>query len=246
MRNGHAHPYLAEKKAQGRTPNTIFQIVIALRHFYRFLCEQEGLTSNPMIGIALPKLVSRLPQTLTLAEAERLLDVPKGSRFINIRNKAMIELLYATGLRVSEILGLRSNDTNLSEGYLRVTGKGSRERMVPFGARACEAIKNYMVARSNRFPSIQEPLFLGIHGEQLTRGNFWRQLREYARLAGIEHRVTPHVIRHSFATHLLSGGADLRSIQEMLGHKKITTTQIYTHVEPEHLRRVWDRAHPRR
>lgn len=238
--------YLAEKKAQGRTPNSIFQAIIALRHFYRFLADRDLVRGDPMVGIRLPKLVSRLPQTLTLEEVQRLLDVPKGSRFKNVRNKAMLELLYATGLRVSEVLALRSSDTNLPEAHLRVIGKGSRERLVPFGARAREAIEIYVRARAVRFPDIPEPLFLGTRGQQLTRGSFWLQLREYARLAGIGHRVTPHVIRHSFATHLLSGGADLRSIQEMLGHKKITTTQIYTHVEPEHLRRVWDRAHPRR
>ncbi len=238
--------YLAQKKQEGLSSSTIFQIIIALRHLYRFLNDRAVITSNPMIGIALPKLVSRLPQTLTLDEMERLLDAPRGNRFKNVRNRAMLELLYATGLRVSEILGLQSNDVNPSEAYLRVIGKGSRERMVPFGARAREALEIYMKARAERFPIVPDPLFLGSRGQQLTRGGFWLQLKEYAKLAGIGHRVTPHILRHSFATHLLSGGADLRAIQEMLGHKKITTTQIYTHVEPEHLRRVWDRAHPRR
>lgn len=237
--------YLAERKAEGLSTGSVFQATIALRHFHRFLLREGLAASDPMADIKLPRLQSRLPQTLSRQEMERLLAAPAGGRFKNVRNRAILELLYATGLRVSELVGLQAGLVDLAAGYLRVVGKGGRERIVPFGVRAKEAIEAYLAARTTKFPGIAEPLFLGSRGEGMTRGNIARQLADYARSASITRQVSPHVLRHSFATHLLSGGADLRAIQEMLGHKRITTTERYTHVEPEHLRRVWDRAHPR-
>lgn len=237
--------YLAERKAEGLSPSSLFQATIALRHYHRFLLREGFAAADPMAGIKLPRLQSRLPQPLTQQEVDRLLAAPAGGRYKNVRNRAILELLYATGLRVSEVVGLQAGLVNLEAGYLRVLGKGGRERIVPFGARAKEAIEVYLAVRTARLPGIAEPLFLTAKGRPMTRGNIARQLGDYARSAGIARPVSPHVLRHSFATHLLSGGADLRAIQEMLGHRRITTTERYTHVEPEHLRRVWDRAHPR-
>jgi integrase/recombinase XerD len=237
--------YLDHRKRQGLQSVSIFQTTIALRHLYRFLLQRSEMAVDPTAGIRLPKLVNKLPQPLTLQEMNRLLATPCSPRYRDVRNKAILELLYATGLRISEIIGLQTNRVDLEAGYLRVRGKGGRERIIPFGNRAREALERYRTLRTVKFPTTGETLFLTIHGDPITRGSVWSHLKYYAKRAGITQLVSPHVIRHSFATHLLSGGADLRSIQEMLGHKRITTTQIYTHVEPEHLRRVSDKAHPR-
>lgn len=238
--------YINIRRIRGFSTNSTFLLTISLRHYYRFLTERKIIPVNPMAEIKLPKVESKLPQPLTRQEMEKLLDAPKGFRYKNVRNKAMLELLYATGLRISELGSLQIGQVNLEETYLRVKGKGGRERIIPFGTRAKESIERYLEVRTKRFPKIVGPLFLSCHGGPMTRGAFGRHLKDYAKAAGLTNRVTPHVLRHSFATHLLTGGADLRAIQEMLGHKRITTTQIYTHVEPEHLRRVWDRAHPRK
>ena len=237
--------YLDARKADGLSASSLFQATIALRHYHRFLLLEGLAAADPMTGIRLPKLQSRLPQPLTLQEMEKLLAAPAGGRFKNVRNRAILELLYATGLRVSEAVGLQAGLVDLEASYLRVLGKGGRERIVPFGARAKAAIELYLDARAVKFPGVAEPLFLASHGGRMTRGVIEAQLKDYAKSAGITRSVSPHILRHSFATHLLSGGADLRAIQEMLGGKRITTTERYTHVEPEHLRRVWDRAHPR-
>jgi len=181
-----------------------------------------------------------------MQEMERLLEAPKSPRFKDVRNKAILELLYSSGLRVSEAIGLKIHQVDLEGCYLRVIGKRDRERIVPFGTRAREAIQTYLALRTVKFPKNTEHLFLGIHGQPLDRSNVFDQVRTYARRAGIMRPVSPHVMRHSFATHLLNGGADLRAIQEMLGHSQISTTGIYTHVDLGHLRRVWDRAHPRK
>ncbi|MFH2203514.1 MAG: site-specific tyrosine recombinase/integron integrase [Elusimicrobiota bacterium] len=238
--------YLDDPKRRSLTPSTRHQAVFAIRLYHRFLRLKGYAETDPTANIPLPRVDHRLPQPLTVAEVEKFLAAPKGSKFIHIRNRAILELLYATGLRISELTGLQASQTDLKAGYLRVRGKGGKERIVPFGGRARKAVRGYLAARKKKFPGVAEPMFLNIHGHGLTRGNLWQQLKDYARRAGITRRVSPHVIRHSFATHMLSGGADLRAIQEMLGHRRITTTEIYTHVEPDHLRRVWDRAHPLR
>jgi integrase/recombinase XerD len=237
--------YLDHRKHRGLQSVSIFQATIALRHLYRFQLQQGEIAADPTAGIRLPRLVNKLPQPLTLGEMDRLLAAPCSPRYRDVRNKTIMELLYATGLRISEVIGLQTSQVDIEAGYLRVCGKGGRERIVPFGAHAREALDRYRTLRTAKFPAAPETLFLTIHGDPITRGSVWSQLKYYAKRAGITRTVSPHVLRHSFATHLLSGGADLRSIQEMLGHKRIATTQIYTHVEPEHLRRVWDKAHPR-
>lgn len=233
--------YLKQRDQEGLGPGGIHQAIVALRHFYRFLGE-----GDPSVGISLPKLRPRLPEPLSQEEVERLLEIPRSSRFVHVRDKAILELLYAAGLRISELLGLEPGRVDLRANVLRVRGKGSRERIVPFGRRADEALDRYLAARERRFPGIASALFLTARGGPLRRTHFWRRLKDYARRAGITRRVSPHVLRHSFATHMLSGGADLRTLQAMLGHRRITTTEIYAHVEPKHLRRVWDRAHPLR
>jgi len=233
--------YLKYREHEGLGPGGIHQAILALRHFYRFLG-----AADPTSGIPLPRLRPKLPEPLGRDEISRLLEQPKSSRFVHIRDKAILELLYATGLRISELLGLEIGQIDLDAGTLRVRGKGGRERLVPFGRRAVEALERFIAARKKRFPDVSGSLFLSGRGGPLRRTHFWRRLKDYARQAGITRRVSPHVLRHSFATHMLSGGADLRSLQAMLGHRRITTTEIYAHVEPEHLRRVWDRAHPLR
>ena len=231
--------YLKQREQAGLGPAGIHQAILGLRHFYRFLGDDA-----PTAGIALPKLRPKLPEPLSREEIERLLDQPGGPRFVHVRDKAILELLYATGLRVSELLAL-DEDQVVPEGRtVRVLGKGGRERIVPFGNRAARALEHYHAARKKRFPKVAGVLFLTARGGPLRRTHLWRRLKDYARQAGIKRRVSPHVLRHSFATHMLSGGADLRALQAMLGHRRITTTERYTHVEPEHLRRVWDRAHP--
>ena len=236
--------YLEQREQQGLGPGGIHQAILSLRHYCRFLRESGRISDDPTIGITLPKLHPKLPEPLSREETIRLLEIPKGSRFVHVRNKAILEILYATGLRISELAGLRTDQMDLRGGTLRVRGKGGRERIVPFGHRVGKVVRSYLVTRKKRFPKATGPIFLSVRGGPLRRTHLWRQIKDYAQQAGIKRRVSPHVIRHSFATHMLSGGADLRSIQTMLGHRRITTTEIYTHVEPEHLRRVWDRAHP--
>ena len=192
----------------------------------------------------LPKFTQRLPKPLSVVEMEKLLSLPTGTKFHRIRFRAMLELLYATGLRVSELIGLNMDRVNLDEGWVRVMGKGSKERIVPFGPRAKESLLCYLDYRRNRFPLAKDTFFLNSRGQGLTRGGFWWELRRRAWQSGIKGRVTPHQIRHSCATHLLEGGADIRILQAMLGHNSIITTQRYTHVSVALIRKACGQAHP--
>lgn len=183
--------YLDLRRRQGLASGTLFQDTLATRHFHRFLLAKGWASADPTAGIRLPALHNRLPQPLTQAEMEKLLDAPKGSRFIHVRNKAILELLYATGLRASEALGLRTSQVDLAGSILRVRGKRDKERLVPFGPRVAEAIRQYLALRAKRYPDVPEPLFISQGGRQLGRGTLWLQLKEYARRVGIEHRVSP-------------------------------------------------------
>ncbi len=199
------------------------------------------MLSSPRIGRSLPK-------SLTLEEVDRLLEeVSKGHGQETLRDKAMLELLYATGMRVSELVSLNLGDVNLREGYVRCLGKGSKERLIPIHESAIEAVKEYVESGRPALPysKKEEGLFLNRRRERLTRQGFWLILKGYATQAGISTKITPHTIRHSFATHLLRGGAPLRHVQELLGHASITTTQIYTHLASEHMREEYNKAHPR-
>ncbi len=241
--------YLAKLRQRGLSPETIARRLSALRGFFKFLALEHGLAENPLALIEGPKLSRRLPVVLTPEEVERLLQAPDPNHPIGLRDRAMLELLYASGLRVSELVGLKLFDLNLEVGFVRVKGKGDKERLVPLGTFAQEMIKRYLKEARPRFLKRRpdEPqLFLNRRGRPLSRQRFWQIIKAYALKAGLDPRqITPHVLRHSFATHLLERGADLRTVQLMLGHANLATTQIYTHVQAETLRRVHERFHPR-
>jgi integrase/recombinase XerD len=229
------------------SPRSIARHVATLRNYYRFLAREGEVGQDPAEFLASPKQWSTLPKYLNQEEIERLVASPDGEKPRDLRDRAMFELLYATGLRVSELCGLELTAVERRLGVLKVIGKGNKQRMVPFGEPAGAAIDRYLAAgrpkllngRASRF------LFVTARGSAMTRQTFWALLRKRGRGAGIFRRLTPHVVRHSFATHLVEGGADLRSVQIMLGHADISTTQVYTHVARRRLREVIDRHHPR-
>lgn len=221
--------------------------ISALKMFFRFLVSDGKLKSSPARLLGTPKLGHRLPEVLSPGEVELLLSKPDVSRHLGQRDKAMLEVLYATGLRVSELVGLNISNINLEAGFVRTIGKGSKERMVPMGAKAMEALKDYLtdgrvvLLKNKSSPS----LFLNARGRHMTRQGFWKIIKQYGVMAGIKKEITPHILRHSFASHLLERGADLRSVQVMLGHADISTTQIYTHITRERLKKVHEKCHPR-
>jgi integrase/recombinase XerD len=221
--------------------------LITLRGFYKFLVQEKIIDYDPVRLIDLPKSGLKLPDVLSVAEVELLLNIPDTGKPLGKRNAAMLELIYATGLRVSELVNLKLLDVNLEACFVRVLGKGSKERVVPMGMCAKEKIDDYITfARSLLLKNQMSPyLFIARAGKPMTRQGFWKLLKEYARQAGIQKKITPHSLRHSFASHLLEGGADLRAVQIMLGHVDISTTQIYTHIAREHLRQMHEKYHPR-
>ena len=221
--------------------------LITLRGFYRFLVQDKILEFDPAKLIDLPKSGLKLPDVLSVSEVNLLLNTPDINKPLGKRNSAMLELLYAAGLRVSELVNLKFLDVNLEACFVRVLGKGSKERIVPFGLYAKNKIDDYI---NNSRPlllknCISKYLFVARAGKPMTRQGFWKLLKQYVKQAGIKKKVTPHSLRHSFASHLLEGGADLRTVQVMLGHVDISSTQIYTHVARDHLRQIHEKYHPR-
>jgi integrase/recombinase XerD len=238
--------YLAELRAVGRSASTIARRLAALRAFYRHEQLLGARPDNPAAGIPSPRRVRRLPRTLSPAEAERLVDAANGTTPRALRDSALVELLYGSGLRVSEAVGLERGSIDLDERLVRCVGKGSKERVVPVGRRAAEALRRY-TARGRPYLDRRrsQALFLNAKGGPLTRAGAFLILRRLAERAGLEpERVHPHLLRHSFATHLLEGGADLRSVQEMLGHADLATTELYTHVTDKRRRETYFQAHP--
>jgi integrase/recombinase XerD len=221
--------------------------LVSVRGFYRFLAREGVLPTDPSRLLDMPKSSLKLPDVLTVEEVRRLLNAPTSDRAAGLRDAAMLELLYAAGLRVSELVGLKLQDVHLDGGYVRVLGKGSKERIVPIGQFARDRILVYLEQARGRLAGATASRFLFVAraGRPMTRQGFWKLLRAYARAAGLVRKVTPHSLRHSFATHLLEGGADLRAVQVMLGHADISTTQIYTHVAADRLREVHRKFHPR-
>lgn len=221
--------------------------LVTLRGFYRFLLQEKVLRHDPARLVDLPKSGLRLPDVLSVQEVNHLLKTQDTKIPIGSRDAAMIELLYAAGLRVSELVNLKLQDVNMEAGFVRVLGKGSKERIVPIGQYAKEKIVDYVTtARPILLKNIiSSYLFVARAGKPMTRQGFWKLLRKYALKAGINKKITPHSLRHSFASHLLEGGADLRAVQVMLGHVDISTTQIYTHVARDHLKTIHDKYHPR-
>jgi len=221
--------------------------LVSLRGFYRFLAHEKVLPLDPSKLVDLPKTTLKLPDVLSQAEVQRLLNAPDGLKPSGLRDAAMLEVLYAAGLRVSELISLKVQDVQLEAGFVRVMGKGSKERIVPIGQYAREKVLFYLEhARARMVKERSSPyLFVARAGRPLTRQGFWKLLHRYARAAGLYKKVTPHSLRHSFASHLLEGGADLRAVQVMLGHADISTTQIYTHVASDRLKELHRRFHPR-
>ncbi len=219
----------------------------ALRGFYKFLLAERVVTADPTALVSGPRMPRRLPHVLTFAEVEQLLAAPDPKHPRGLRDRAMLQLLYASGLRVSELVGLSLLDLDLDQGVVAAFGKGSKRRMVPFGEVAADALRTYLhLGRPNWAAKVHSPhLFLTERGGPMTRQGFWKLLGRYARAAGVDRPISPHKLRHSFATHLLERGADLRAVQTMLGHADIATTQVYTHVSAEHLKRVHAQHHPR-
>ncbi|QSV45086.1 site-specific tyrosine recombinase XerD [Geobacter benzoatilyticus] len=239
--------FLASLKERGLAPRSRARALSSVRMFHRFLLVEGYAEVNPTAIIEAPKTVAKLPQVLTGREVEALLAAPGDDSNIDIRDRAMLELLYATGLRVSELVGLGLRDVNVTAGYLMAFGKGGKERLVPMGESACAAVSRYL---SETRPAMDRDganryLFLTRLGDGMTRQAFWNIIKKRALEAGVRKNISPHTLRHSFATHLLENGADLRSVQTMLGHADLSTTQIYTHVTRERLKRLHEQFHPR-
>ncbi len=234
---------------QGLAASSIRRSLSAVRTYFRFLLEEGLIDADPSEQLESPKAWRRLPDALSHAEVERLLEAPDPTHRLYWRDRAMLEVAYASGVRVSELTGLKVRDVDLDEGFATVYGKGSKERLVPVGSAAIAAIGRYLRELRDRLERDrgrgEGVLFLNARGAPLTRMGVWKILRKHVKAAGIERRVTPHTLRHTFATHLLEGGADLAAVQEMLGHADISTTQIYTHVDRDYLRDVHRRYHPR-
>ena len=242
----HIVRYFQALRSAGISARSVARALAAIRGMFRFLVSERHLKNDPTENLENPKLWSNLPKSLHSSEVEALLRGPERETPEGLRDRAMLELLYATGLRVSELIKVRVEDIVMDAGFLRTMGKGSKERIVPFGDTARDAILEYMEKGRPAFNKYNDPyLFLTIRGRAMTRQSFWMKVSKYAGQAGIKSHISPHVLRHSFATHLLENGADLRSVQMMLGHADISTTQIYTHVSRARLQRMYEMHHPR-
>jgi len=244
---GHITDYLTFRKRAGLAAASIKLEAVAIRIFFRFLAARKILRDDPAEHLATPRIEGYLPETLNPGQVERLLESVTETDPLGLRDRAILELLYASGLRAAELCGLRLEGLNLGEGFVRVTGKGNKTRLVPVGGKAREAIERYLASERPGLVGKKTggEVFLSVRGKKLTPQRIWQLVKQYAARAGLESNVYPHILRHSFATHLLAGGADLRCVQEMLGHADISTTQIYTHVDRTQLKAVHKKFHPR-
>jgi integrase/recombinase XerD len=246
VQRAHIIHFLRFLKEQGKSQKTLARHIASVRAFHQFLLRAKETEQDPSVQIETPRLERSLPNVLSLKEVEVLLETPQPHDHFGIRDKAMLELLYATGIRVSELIGLEIDNVQLSMGFVRCNG--NKERIIPIGRTASEAIKHYLEEGRPRFVSTKHQdhaLFLNHQGKRLTRQGFWKILKKLTKEAGIHKELTPHTLRHSFATHLIENGADLRAVQEMLGHADISTTQIYTQVTKTKLKDVYSKFHPR-
>ena len=239
--------YLTSLREEGLSARSTARHVSTTRSFFRFLVREGVLAASPVSEVKAPRIGRPLPKYLTLTQVERLLNAPDGRTPEGIRDRARRTLMYASGLRASELVTLRLENVDANAGFLYVLGKGGKERVVPVAEAALAALAGYMAGARPGFlgKRVSSALFLSRRGKQITRQTLWNRIRRWALSAGIEERISPHTLRHSFASHLLAGGADLRAVQAMLGHADIATTQIYTHVTPERLRDVHRKHHPR-
>lgn len=238
--------YTAWMKSQGKSVPTISRSIASIKNFYKFMVLQEYIDENPALGLVPEKAVQKLPQILTGKEVEKLLEQPECTDLKGYRDKAMLELLYATGIRVSELIALNVNDVNTSAGIIRCKGN-DKERIIPLYPAAIRAIAEYVEfirPQMISFPD-EQSLFVNVGGERMSRQGFWKIIKTYQAKAQIDKPITPHTLRHSFAAHLLENGADLRSIQEMLGHADISSTQVYSQLVKKQLKDVYNKAHPR-
>ncbi len=243
----HVRHYFIGLRERGLSSASIARCMSSLKSFFRFLVDEKQIDASPVENLETPRKWRKLPETLSFEEVDAILSAPDLSHPRGLRDKAMLETLYASGLRVSELINLTPGDLNLQAGYLRSLGKGGKERAVPLGQTAREAIEDYFVkARPVILKGrVARELFVTRLGKKMSRQAFWEIIKGYALKAGIKIQVSPHTLRHAFATHLLEGGADLRSVQQMLGHADISTTQIYTHILQERMRQIHDEYHPR-
>lgn len=241
--------HLKQLNENGNSARTVSRHISAIRSFHQFLIREKRSMKDPTVHLELPKVEQKLPEILSIEEIDRLIEATsKAKPPANIRDRAMLELLYATGMRISECINLNVHDLHLAMGFVQVYGKGGKERIVPLGRSAIEACTLYL--NKGRFllekqGAREEALFLNQRGKRLTRQGIWKLLKGYAEKAALTHPLTPHILRHSFATHLIENGADLRAVQELLGHADISTTQIYTHISKTRLSEVYKQFHPR-
>ena len=244
---GDLEAYLAWRFREHAQPRSAARYTSALRRFYRYLLRENLIAADPTLNLDSPKLPRALPKTLTEEDVGRLLDSADGDDALGLRDRAMLETLYATGLRVSELVGLRLTALNLNDGVLRVTGKGNKDRLVPLGEEAVRWLRRYLADARPALTArrISDAVFVTARGEAMTRQAFWYMIKRRARAAGIVRSLSPHTLRHAFATHLLNHGADLRVVQMLLGHSDISTTQIYTHVARERMKQLHAAHHPR-
>lgn len=239
--------YLEKMHGEKKAPATVTRMITSLRRFHQFLRQERLTDHDPMQHIDTPKKVQKLPSTLSLTEVERLIETPDTTQNLGIRDRAILEVMYATGMRVSELVGLKLSDLHLSLGLVQTLGKGDKERIIPLGDYAIQWLERYLdEARPLLVANPSEThVFVNHHGTGLSRQGIWKNLKQLVREAGINKEVTPHTLRHSFATHLLENGADLRTVQELLGHADISTTQIYTHITKKRMTDVYKQHFPR-
>ncbi|MBD8025278.1 site-specific tyrosine recombinase XerD [Ureibacillus sp. Re31] len=248
IERSHILIHLEALRGEGISARTIARHISSIRSFHQFLLREKLTDTDPTVHLEMPQIEQRLPKVLSIEEIERLISAPNREKPQGIRDIAMLELLYGTGMRISELIGLNLDDVHLTMGFVRVFGKGGKERIVPLGKSAIHTLDQYLqIARfklQGKYPKT-DAFFINQRGKRLTRQGCWKLLKEHAKNAQIEKEITPHTLRHSFATHLIENGADLRAVQEMLGHADISTTQIYTHISKTRLSEVYKQFHPR-
>lgn len=240
--------FLAQLKEEGKSSRTIARHIASIRSFHQFLIRDKQTEQDPSVHIDTPQREQTLPKVLSMEEVAAFMESPKGTDGFGLRDQAMLEIMYATGMRVSELINLDITDVHSSMGFVRCVGKGNKERIIPIGNTALQAVDRYLSTGRAMLASKKnktDALFLNHHGGRLSRQGFWKIVKRLAKEANIQKELTPHTLRHSFATHLLMNGADLRSVQEMLGHADISTTQIYTHITNTRLKDVYSKYHPR-
>ena len=240
--------FIESEKQRGLSENSISRCLVTVKMLYKYMVMEGQISVNPMSAVSTLKLQKHLPEVLHYNAIEEMLQAPDGNNKLGIRDKAMLELMYATGARVSEVASIKVSWINFDYGFIRCQGKGSKQRIVPMGSEAAKAIRRYLQEVRPLLLKVEEDeplLFLSRTGKKLRRENIWSIVKKYAMKAGIRSNISPHTLRHSFATHLLEGGADLRSVQEMLGHSNISTTQIYTHIDRKYLKATHQKFHPR-